>query len=63
VFSYAPEELAAEKLYASSGGAVESGPIDPLEVPPGESVEHWLRLHSASYDRMPDLAFELAERG
>jgi glycine/D-amino acid oxidase-like deaminating enzyme len=30
---------------------------------PGESVEHWLYLHSASYDRMPEFAIELEERG
>jgi hypothetical protein len=27
------------------------------------SVADWLPLHSASYDRKPELAIELAERG
>jgi glycine/D-amino acid oxidase-like deaminating enzyme len=29
---------------------------------PGESIAHWLYLHSASYDRMPEFAIELKER-
>jgi glycine oxidase len=29
----------------------------------GESAQNWLYLHSASYDRMPEFAIELKERG
>jgi len=63
VFTYAPTMLAAERIYQASPGESESWPIDLMKAPPGESVEHWLYLHSASYDRMPEFALELAERG
>jgi glycine/D-amino acid oxidase-like deaminating enzyme len=63
VFTYAPSVLAYERIYSRSGGEIESESIDTSAAAPGESVEHWLCLHSASYDRMPELALELAERG
>ena len=63
VFTYPPAMLAYEKIYATSGERIGSGPIDLMETTPGESVEQWLYLHTASYDRMPELSLELAERG
>ncbi len=63
VFTYAPAMLAYEKFVETRSEGFESGPIDLSETVPGESVEHWLHLHSASYDRMPELAIELKERG
>jgi glycine/D-amino acid oxidase-like deaminating enzyme len=63
VFTYPPSMLAYEKGYAASSGESHSGTIDLSETPPGESVEDWLYLHTASYDRMPEFALELAERG
>jgi glycine/D-amino acid oxidase-like deaminating enzyme len=63
VFTYPPSMVADEKSYAMSSGESHSGPIDLSETTSGESVEHWLYLHSASYDRMPEFALELAERG
>jgi glycine oxidase len=42
---------------------LESGPLDTSLTVPGESVAHWLYLHTASYDRMPEFAIELKERG
>jgi glycine/D-amino acid oxidase-like deaminating enzyme len=63
VFTYPPSMLGYEKVYAASGERNESGPIDLMEVAPGESVEDWLYLHTASYDRMPELSLELLERG
>lgn len=63
VFTYAPSMLAYERTHAASAGAHERGPIDLAAAPPGEGVEHWLQLHSASYDRMPELSLDLAERG
>jgi glycine oxidase len=63
VFTYPPSMLAYEKGYTTPSGEGHIGPIDLAETPPGESVEHWLYLHVASYDRMPEFALELAERG
>ena len=63
MFTYAPAILAYERIYAQSAGGGEGGSIDISAAAPGESVEHWLHLHAASYDRMPELALELAERG
>ena len=63
VFTYPPVMLAYERFFAASREGSVSGPIDLAEAPPGESVEHWLYLHTASYDRMSELSLELAERG
>ena len=63
VFTYPPVMLAYEKFYETSREGGEDGPINLSEAPPGESVEHWLYLHTASFDRMPELSIELAERG
>jgi glycine/D-amino acid oxidase-like deaminating enzyme len=62
VFTYAPAMLTWEHCVATPTGASERGPIDLSETLPGESVEDWLYLHSASYDRMPEFAIELKER-
>jgi glycine/D-amino acid oxidase-like deaminating enzyme len=63
VFTYAPAMLVFEKCVTTPSTAFESGSIDLSETLPGESVGHWLYLHSASYDRMPEFAIELKERG
>jgi glycine/D-amino acid oxidase-like deaminating enzyme len=63
MFTYPPAILAYERIYAESAGGGEGDSIDISASAPGESVEHWLHLHAASYDRMPELALELAERG
>jgi glycine/D-amino acid oxidase-like deaminating enzyme len=63
VFTYAPAMLNYENCVTKPTEGSESGPIDLSETLAGESVEHWLHLHSASYDRMPEFAIELKERG
>ena len=63
VFTYAPAMRAWEKSVTSPTEGLESGPLDTSLTVPGESVEDWLYLHSASYDRMPEFAIELKERG
>jgi glycine oxidase len=63
VFTYAPAMVAWEKHVTVPSEGLESGPIDLSETLPGDGVEHWLYLHSASYDRMPEFAIELKERG
>jgi len=63
VITYPPSMLAEEKMAALVGGGGSEGIIDLLAMPPGESVADWFYLYSSSYERMPDLALELAERG
>ena len=63
VFTYAPAWTAYEKCVTTPSEGLEGGPLDTSLTVPGESVEHWLYLHSASYDRMPEFAIELKERG
>ncbi len=63
VFTYAPALLGWEKCVTTPSEELESGPLDTSLTVPGESVAHWLYLHSASYDRMPEFAIELKERG
>ncbi len=63
VFTYAPAMFAYESCVMTPSGGLASVPFDTSLTVPGESVEHWLYLHSASYDRMPELAIELRERG
>jgi glycine oxidase len=62
VFTYAPSWVAYETCVTTPSEGLESGPIDTSLTVPGESVAHWLFLHSASYDRMPEFAIELKER-
>ncbi len=63
VFTYAPAIFAYETCVTTPSEALGSGPLDTALTVPGESVGHWLQLHSASYDRMPEFAIELQERG
>lgn len=63
VFTYAPAMFAYETCVTTPCEGLESGRFDTSLTVPGESVEHWLYLHSASYDRMPEFAIELKERG
>jgi glycine/D-amino acid oxidase-like deaminating enzyme len=63
VFSYPPAMIAWEKCVTAPTDGLESAPFDTSLTVSGESVEHWLCLHSASYDRMPEFAIELKERG
>ncbi len=63
VITYPPSMLAEERMAALVGGGGSAGVIDLLEMPPGESVADWFFLFTSSYERMPDLALELAERG
>lgn len=63
VFTYAPTWVAAERCVETPSEAREGAPVDVSKTVPGVSVADWLLLHSASYDRMPELAIELAERG
>ncbi len=63
VFTYAPACVVGEKCVTTPSKELKSGPLDTALTVPGESVAHWLYLHSASYDRMPEFAIELKERG
>ncbi len=63
VFTYGPLWTAYEKCVTTPTEELESGPLDTSLTVPGESVAHWLYLHTASYDRMPEFAIELKERG
>jgi len=63
VFTYGPVWTAFEECVTTPVEELKSGPIDISLTVPGESVEHWLLLHTASYDRMPEFAIELKERG
>jgi glycine/D-amino acid oxidase-like deaminating enzyme len=63
VFTYGPAWTAFEKCVTTPVEDLESGPLDTALTVPGETVEHWLLLHTASYDRMPEFAIELKERG
>lgn len=63
VFTYAPAWVASERCVKTAAEAQEGAPVDVSKTVPGVSVADWLLLHSASYDRMPELAIELAERG
>jgi glycine oxidase len=60
VISYPPMLLAGENaprtLDATAG-------FDLDAMPAGETTRNWLYLFTSSYERMPDLAHEIAERG
>jgi glycine oxidase len=62
VFTYGPAWTAFETAITTPVEEFENGPLDTALTVPGESVEHWLLLHTASYDRMPEFAIELKER-
>ena len=63
VFTYAPAWTGYEKCVATPAEEFKTGPLDTGLTVPGDSIEHWLYLHTASYDRMPEFAIELKERG
>jgi glycine oxidase len=62
VFTYGPVWTGYEKCVTTPSEELGSGPLDTSLTVPGESVAHWLYLHTASYDRMPEFAIELKER-
>ncbi|MHC4993136.1 MAG: NAD(P)/FAD-dependent oxidoreductase [Planctomycetota bacterium] len=63
VFTYPPTWVASERCVETPSEAEDGAPVDVSKTVPGVSVADWLLLHSASYDRMPEFAIELAERG
>ena len=63
VFTYGPVWTGFEKCVGSPSEELTNGPLDTSLTVPGESVEDWLYLHTSSYDRMPEFAIELKERG
>jgi glycine/D-amino acid oxidase-like deaminating enzyme len=63
VFTYAPTWVASERCVTKPSETLEGAPVDVSKTVPGMSVADWLLLHSTSYDRMPEFAIELAERG
>jgi len=63
VFTYGPVWTGYEKCVTTPSEELGSGPLDTSLTVPGESVAQWLYLHTASYDRMPEFAIELKERG
>jgi glycine oxidase len=60
VISYPPTLIADEVNHHPIDNAVG---VDLAEMPAGDTVENWLYLFSSSYERMPDLALEISERG
>ncbi|MBW2275810.1 MAG: FAD-binding oxidoreductase [Deltaproteobacteria bacterium] len=63
VFTYAPSWIASEHCITQLSATREGAPVDIYATVPGVSVGDWLFLHASSYDRMPELAIELEERG
>jgi glycine oxidase len=63
VFTYPPTWVASERCVTAPDEALERAPVDISKTVPGVSVADWLLLHSASYERMPEFAIELEERG
>ena len=63
VFTYAPSWVAGEHCIATPDEDLEGAPVDVYATVPGVSVTDWIFLHAASYDRMPEFAIELEERG
>ncbi len=63
VFTYPPTWIASERCVTTPSEALEGAPVDVSKTIPGVSVADWLLLHAASYDRMPEFAIELEERG
>jgi glycine/D-amino acid oxidase-like deaminating enzyme len=60
VISYPPTLLADEMMHHT----VDDGAgADLAEMPAGDTVGNWLYLFASSYERMPDLALEISERG
>ena len=63
VFTYGPVFIAYETCVTPPAEGFANAPVQTELTVPGVSVADWLFLHSASYDRMPELAIELKERG
>ena len=63
VFTYAPTWVASERCVTKPSETLEGAPVDVSKTVPGMSVADWLLLRSAPYDRLPELAIELAEPG
>jgi glycine oxidase len=60
VISYPPTLIADEVMHQP---ICEQAGVDLAEMPADDTVGNWLYLFSSSYERMPDLALEIAERG
>jgi glycine oxidase len=60
VISYPPTLLAEEMAHNTVDDAAG---VDFAEMPAGDTVGNWLYLFTSSYERMPDLALEISERG
>jgi len=63
VFTYPPTWIADEHCITQPSEAHQGAPVDINATVPGVSVGDWLFLHASSYDRMPEFAIELQERG
>lgn len=60
VISYPPTLIADEVMHQPIDVG---GGIDLSEMPADDTVGNWLYLFTSSYERMPDLALEISERG
>jgi glycine oxidase len=60
VIAYPPTLFAEEEMHQAVD---DSAVVDFGAMPEGQSVADWHYLFSSSYERMPDLALEIAERG
>jgi glycine/D-amino acid oxidase-like deaminating enzyme len=60
VIAYPPTLFAEEEMHQA---VVDSAVVDFSAMPEGQSIAGWHYLFSSSYERMPDLALEIAERG
>jgi len=59
VISYPPTLIADEVMHQP----IDAGGVDLSEMPADDTVGNWLYLFTSSYERMPDLALEISERG
>jgi len=60
VISYPPTLIADEVMHHPIDDAAG---VDLAEMPADDTVGNWLYLFASSYERMPDLALEISERG
>ena len=60
VISYPPTLIADEVMHQPIDDAAG---VDLAEMPADDTVGNWLYLFSSSYERMPELALEISERG
>ena len=60
VISYPPTLIADEVMHQPIDNAAG---VDLAEMPADDTVGNWLYLFSSSYERMPELALEISERG